>query len=226
MRKFVETLLIWIPSTFVLTSIVLVVSLKWGQISKTPLMMRREIEFRNDKDFNTICNWTPLKDFSPAVRSAVITSEDARFYSHNGFDWEEVRRMHHRHAYLDGSLRGCSTISQQTARNLFTFCSDTWLRKTIEAWWTILLETFWSKDRILEVYLNIVETGQGLYGFTAATDTYFHCHPSELQLSEACTLALCLPAPLKRTPAWVWENLPSRIENIHKQSTLLLEQLH
>lgn len=221
LRKVLGILLIWLPAAFVLTSLILVLSLRNGRITWTPLMLRRDIEFRDDEGFSTHRNqWTPLEDFSPALICVVITSEDARFYSHNGFDWEEIRRMRYRHKHMDGPLRGCSTISQQTARNLFTFCSKTWLRKAFETWWTVLIERFWSKERILEVYLNIVETGPGLYGIPAASSAYFRCPPAELRLHDACALTLCLPEPLRRTPAWVWENLPIRLEKICRKTSV------
>ena len=220
-RKILRILLIRFPAMFILTSLILVLFLKNGRITWTPLMLRRDIEFRDGKGLSSHrAKWTALEDFSPALISAVITSEDARFYSHNGFDWEEIRRMWYRHKHMDGPLRGCSTISQQTARNLFTFCSSTLLRKVLEAWWTVLIERFWNKDRILEVYLNIVETGPGLYGIPAATAAYFKCPPKELGIHDACTLVLCLPEPLRRTPGWVWDNMPARLEELYRTITV------
>ena len=97
-------------------------------------------------------------------------------------------------------LRGCSTISMQVAKNVFTFGSRTWVRKGLEAYWTFLIEKIWGKRRIMEVYLNVAETGPGLYGMEAAAMHYYGIHAKDLDRKQACALAACLPAPLDRNP--------------------------
>ena len=111
-------------------------------------------------------------------------------------------------------MRGCSTISQQTAKNCFTWCSHTWIRKCVEAYYTVLIEKIWGKERILEVYLNIAEMGPGIYGAEAAARRYFHIHASDLTKADASSLACCLPNPLHRDPNWVNRFMPKRREQV------------
>ena len=112
-------------------------------------------------------------------------------------------------------LRGCSTISQQTAKNLFTFGSSTWARKVWEAYWTYLIEKMWSKDRIMEVYLNIIEMGPGIYGAEAAAQHYYNCSASKLTREQAIAIAICLPNPLRMNPS-----KPTRYQ-LQRRATLL-----
>ena len=142
----------------------------------------------------------PLERISPEMIKAVIASEDNRFAQHNGFDTTEIRKMFHQHAHHGKKLRGCSTISQQTAKNVFTTCADTGWRKIVEAYYTFLIEKIWGKRRIMEVYLNVAETGKGLYGVEAAAQRYFGKSAAKLSASEAARIAACLPSPLKRRP--------------------------
>ena len=100
-------------------------------------------------------------------------------------------------------IRGCSTISQQVAKNCFTFCSHTWIRKSIEAYYTVLIETFWGKERILEVYMNVAETGRGLFGVESACQRFFGCSASDVAIDDAAALACVLPKPFTRTPSSV-----------------------
>ena len=101
-------------------------------------------------------------------------------------------------------LRGCSTISQQVAKNCFTFCSNNYLRKAVELYWTGLSEIIWGQERILEVYLNVAEMGCGIYGIEAASQYYFHTTAKELSVYDASALAVCMPSPLKITPEIAW----------------------
>ena len=164
-------------------------------------MLKRSVEYRKMEEFHTRQRWVSLEKMYPELIQAVIASEDNRFCEHKGFDWEEMDRMLKAHREKGKKLRGCSTISQQTAKNVFTFGSHTWARKALETYWTFLIEKIWGKQRIMEVYLNVAETGLGLYGMEAAARQYYGVHVKELNRPQASALAATLPAPLTRNPA-------------------------
>ena len=189
-----------IPFWFVVLSLVWVTLLKWVPVRVTPLMVRRSIQNARVEGFHTRQHWTPLEEISPEMVKAVIASEDNRFGEHNGFDWAEIRKMWKEHSDKGKRIRGCSTISQQTAKNVFTWGTSTWVRKGFEWYWTVLIETIWGKERIMEVYLNVAETGRGLYGVEAAAREYYGCHAAGLTRPQAVAIAVCLPNPLKYSP--------------------------
>lgn len=163
----------------------------------TPMMLRycagelfdgRMPFFRHD--------WVSLEEIDPNLKYAVIASEDQRFYEHNGFDFKAIEEaMEERRQ--GKRKRGASTITQQTAKNVFTFGTSTWLRKGIEAYYTVLIELLWSKERILEVYLNSIEMGPGIYGAEAVAQEHFNCTASELTRSNCALIAATLPNPNK-----------------------------
>lgn len=199
--KFLKLVLLKIPAGLFVFSLLWVLVLKWVPVYFTPLMISRSIEFRHDKNFRTVKEWRPLESISPEMRMAVIASEDNLFTSHHGFDWEQVRKAIDDHQKRGRRLRGASTISQQTAKNVFLLPAHNMFRKGLEAYFTVLIELVWGKERILEVYLNVAETGRGLYGTQAAARTYFNRDASGLTRRQACLIAACLPNPLKRSPA-------------------------
>lgn len=145
--------------------------------------------------------WRDLSDISPALPQAAVAAEDARFCTHHGFDFqamEKAMRQNERTEARGGSkLRGGSTISQQTAKNVFLWPGRSYLRKGLEAWYTVLIETIWGKRRIMEVYLNVAEMGPGVYGAQAAAERYFHEDAADLTPSQAAHLIAILPSPLK-----------------------------
>jgi monofunctional biosynthetic peptidoglycan transglycosylase len=138
--------------------------------------------------------WRGLNDISPNLVNAAIAAEDARFCSHHGFDMEAIQKALDHNAE-GGRMRGGSTISQQTAKNVFLWPSRDWVRKGLEAGYTVLIETVWSKRRIMEVYLNVVEWAPGVYGAQAASRHWFGKDADELTAREAARLAAILPAP-------------------------------
>ncbi len=138
--------------------------------------------------------WRGLNDISPNLVDAAIAAEDARFCSHHGFDMEAIQKALDHNAE-GGRIRGGSTISQQTAKNVFLWPSRDWVRKGLEAGYTVLIETVWSKRRIMEVYLNVVEWAPGVYGAQAASHRWFGKDADELTPREAARLAAILPAP-------------------------------
>lgn len=141
--------------------------------------------------------WRPLDRISPSLATAVIAAEDAQFCEHRGFDWDAMRAAAERNARSPNKVRGGSTISQQTAKNVFLWPSRDYLRKGLEAGYTVLIETLWGKRRILETYLNVVEWGPGTYGAQAAAQRYFHEDASALTPPQSARLAAILPSPLR-----------------------------
>jgi len=214
MKKFLRILFLYIPIGYIVFSILLVVMLKWMPVYLTPLMVVRGVQNFGEKSYCIKKRWTQSEDISKNMSRAVIASEDQKFFSHNGFDYDEIERMRRDHQTKGKPIRGCSTISQQTAKNCFTFCTHTWTRKAVEAYYTLLIEKIWGKERVLEVYLNVVEMGKGIYGVEAASNEYFDHKASKLSEKEAATLACCLPNPLKRTPKWVEKHMVTRRSDI------------
>ncbi len=214
-RKWAFRLFVKLPILFVAVSLGLVLLFKWVPVVYTPLMLRRSIEFRKDESFHTSRKWVKLEEISPHMVNAVILTEDQKFYTHNGFDWEEIKKMWNLHSKGKAELRGCSTISQQTAKNLFTFGSSTWARKIWETYWTFLIEKLWSKDRIMEVYLNIIEMGPGIYGAESAARQYYNRSASKLTREQAIAIAICLPNPIRMNPT-----RPTRYQ-LRRRATLL-----
>jgi len=159
----------------------------------TELMVQRLIQ-----GYGWDYQWRPLSRMSPALADAAVASEDARFCSHHGFDFQAMEKaMRHNERRPNGRVKGGSTISQQTAKNVFLWPGRSYVRKGIEAWYTVLIEALWGKRRIMEVYLNVVEFGPGLYGAQAASQHYFHEDASQLSPAQAAHLISVLPDPLK-----------------------------
>ena len=130
---------------------------------------------------------------------AVVASEDNLFMQHNGFSFKDIVKAIE-HNKKGKRVRGGSTISQQTAKNVFLWPKRSWFRKGLEAYFTVLIEFFWSKERIMEVYLNVIETGDGIYGVQAAAQNYFDKDAKNLSKSQSALIAVCLPNPLKFNP--------------------------
>ncbi|MDR1593031.1 MAG: monofunctional biosynthetic peptidoglycan transglycosylase [Prevotellaceae bacterium] len=179
---------------FLLFSILSVILLRWLPVRYTPLMLIRYIENIEDGNYRNIREWKSLDEISENVVMAVIAAEDNMFMEHFGIDWDAIKkaRIHNR---IHGTKLGGSTITQQTAKNVFLLPSRTWSRKALEAYFTVLMEIFWSKKRIMEVYLNIIETGDGMYGVETAAQTYFGKPASKLSVNEASQIASILPNP-------------------------------
>lgn len=182
-------------------SVLQVVVLKWVPVRCTPLMVKRSIEYRSDKDFKTRKKWVPYEEISAELSKAVIASEDNLFGVHKGFDWKAIESELERHQKTGKRLRGRSTISQQTAKNVFTFGDRSYFRKAVEVYYTFLIEKIWGKKRILEVYLNVIETGKGVYGAEATAQHFFGKPASKLSRADAALIAAVLPSPLQRNLA-------------------------
>ena len=159
----------------------------------TELMVQRLIQ-----GYGWDYQWRPLSQISPDMVQAAVASEDARFCSHHGFDFQAMEAaLRHNERRPNGKVKGGSTISQQTAKNVFLWPGRSYVRKGIEAWYTVLIEALWGKRRIMEVYLNVVEFGPGVYGSQAASQHFFHEDASQLSPAQAAHLISVLPDPLK-----------------------------
>lgn len=182
-------------------SIVLVVSYKFVNPLVTPLMVHRFIEQVKDKErpVHFERDYVSIKKISPNVVNAVVASEDGLFMYHYGFDVKQMKSAY-RENQRGRRVRGGSTISMQTAKNAFLPHRRSYLRKAFEAYFTQLIEWVWGKKRIMEVYLNIIEFGNGIYGVEAASQHYFGHSAETLSKREAAQLAVTLPSPLKRNP--------------------------
>jgi monofunctional glycosyltransferase len=146
--------------------------------------------------------WVPLEKISPQLPLAVVASEDNLFFEHHGFDLESIKKASTYNERQKGKkIRGGSTISQQTAKNVFLWPQRSWVRKGFEAYFTVLIELVWGKKRILEVYLNVIETGDGVYGAGKASEIYFHIDAAHLSRSQSALLASILPDPRKWDPS-------------------------
>ena len=200
MRRIAEIALIYVPSMFLLFSVSWVLAYKWLPVRWTPLMLIRTIENHNNDEYTNRQIWVSLNEIDPILIESILCAEDQRFYSHSGFDWQELRKMKSDYDHFGKKLRGCSTISQQVAKNCFTLGSRTFFRKIMEAYYTTLIELIWSKTRILEVYMNIAETGVGIFGVEAACQKYFCTSCDAVDFDDAVALACVLPKPLARTP--------------------------
>ena len=180
---------------FLVLSILTTILFRFVPVPFTPLMIIRCVEQKSDgKPLKLSKSWKPLDDISPNLALAVVCSEDQNFLLHYGFDFKALKE-----AMLNNEkhkrIRGGSTISQQTAKNVFLWNGRNYIRKGFEAYFTLLIETCWSKERIMEVYLNVIEFGDGIYGAEAASQHYFKKSAAKLSKEEAAILSSLLPNP-------------------------------
>lgn len=169
---------------------------RWINPPVTYLMIKRAIE----NDFPVEKQWVELEEISPYLPLAAIAAEDQHFLYHHGFDWEAIKKAARSNKKKKKRIRGGSTISQQTAKNVFLFPARNLFRKALEAYFTVLIELLWSKQRIMEVYLNVVEMGKGVYGVEAASQKYFRTSAKKVSREQAAALIVCLPNPLVYNP--------------------------
>ncbi|RXE47569.1 monofunctional biosynthetic peptidoglycan transglycosylase [Chromohalobacter israelensis] len=180
---------------FVGLSVLLVLVFRVVPVFGSMVMLERKVEsWVSGEPISIQQQWRPWAGLSDNAKLAVIASEDQRFPMHHGFDFDQMQKA--LDAWFSGdSLRGASTISQQTAKNLFLWTDRSWVRKGLEAWFTVLIELLWPKERILEVYLNIVEWDRGVFGLEAAAQHYFGVSADRLSAAQASRLAAILPNP-------------------------------
>ena len=187
----------WMVVAFFGSTILAVVVLRFIPVYFTPLMfIRCAQQISKGEEIKLKHHWVPLSDISRHLPVAVMASEDQRFLLHHGFDYNAIEQAAMSNL-KGGKKRGGSTISQQTAKNVFLWPGRSWVRKGLEAYFTVLIEMTWSKQRIMEVYLNSIEMGPGIYGADAVAQQHFDKTASELFRSECALIAATLPNPIK-----------------------------
>lgn len=210
--------LLWLPLLLALFSVLQVLVLRFVDPPTSAFMLARQAHAwgQGEWDYRVRHQWRDFAAISPQLPVAMIASEDQRFAEHSGFDFEAIEKAR-KHNAKGGRTRGASTISQQTAKNLFLWNGRSWVRKGIEAWYTLLIESIWPKQRILEVYVNIAEFGDGVYGAQAAAQTYFGTDARSLGAAQAARLAAVLPSPKRYSAARPGPYVQRRTAAIQRQ---------
>ncbi|MGY0505472.1 monofunctional biosynthetic peptidoglycan transglycosylase [Luteimonas sp. e5] len=226
--------LLWLALLPVLLPVAQVALLRFVDPPFSSFMLIRQLQAWGEGDwrYRSAHEWRPLAQVSPQLALAVIAAEDQRFAEHDGFDREAIEKARERNQQ-GGRIRGGSTISQQTAKNLFLWSGsgwNRWLRKGLEAWYTMWMEMLWPKQRILEMYLNFAEFGDGVYGAQAAAKTWFGKDAARLGAAESARLAAVLPSPRRYSVARPGPYVQRRSAAIQRQMRLIggtahLEQL-
>ena len=197
--KLIKKTLKWIVVAFFASTILSVVVYRFLPVWVTPLMVIRCCQQVSEgRDLKLSHDWEPLENISPSLPVAVIASEDARFMEHHGFDYEAIEHAAKRNReHPEKRKLGASTISQQTAKNVFLWPGRSWTRKGFEVYFTTLIELLWSKQRIMEVYLNSIEMGEGIYGAQAVAEEHFGKDAKDLSKAQCALIAATLPNPRK-----------------------------
>jgi len=198
-KRYAHDILRWtarVVGVLVLCSLTAVILLRWINPQTTSFMMQRSVAawWNGEENFDLRYEWSDWQDISVSVKMAAIASEDQNFANHWGIDFSSVQKALDEYEQ-GGDLRGASTITQQTAKNLFLWPSQSYIRKGVEAYFALFIELFWSKGRILEVYLNIAEFGDGIYGVQAAAGQYFNTTAAGLSKAQGALMVTALPAP-------------------------------
>jgi monofunctional biosynthetic peptidoglycan transglycosylase len=196
--RFIFKIALW----FFIISIGLTIIYRFIPIPVTPLMVIRlwEQAWDEKKDVRLYKDWVSIDNISKHMPQAVYAAEDQKFLEHNGFDWKAMEEAWEKNK-KGKRIKGASTISQQTAKNVFLWPSRNLIRKGLEAYFTFLIETIWTKERIMEVYLNVIEMGPGIYGIEAASQTFYNRPASKLTRQQAAMIAAVLPNPIRWSPA-------------------------
>ncbi len=195
----IKRFLLWIVVAFFASTILSVVALRWVPVWFTPLMfIRLGEQISEGRELTLHHHWVPYEEISPSLSLAVMGSEDARFLEHHGFDYKAIEHAAIRNIkHPEKRKLGASTISQQTAKNVFLWPGRSWVRKGFEVYFTVLIELMWSKQRIMEVYLNSIEMGEGIYGADAVAEWHFQTTASKLTKAQCALIAATLPNPRK-----------------------------
>jgi monofunctional biosynthetic peptidoglycan transglycosylase len=189
----------WVLAVFFGSTILAVVALRFVPVFFTPLMfIRCGQQMAEGEKLKLDHHWVPMSKISPSMPVAVMASEDANFLNHHGFDYKAIVNAAERNRkHPEKQKLGASTISQQTAKNIFLWPGRSWTRKGLEAYFTVLIELFWSKERIMEVYLNSIEMGDGIYGVDAVAEANFQTDAKNLSRAQCALIAATLPNPRK-----------------------------
>ena len=200
-KKFLTKLLKRVFIFFFASTLLVTIVYKWIPPPLTPLMLIRLVEQKKaDQKLKLAKDWVSLKNISQNMPLAVLVCEDQNFMNHHGCDLESIKKANQDNK-KGKRKRGASTISQQTAKNVFLWPESSWLRKGLEVYFTTLIEVIWGKERIMEVYLNVIEMGDGIYGAEKASQVYFKKKASDLNRNQAALIAVCLPNPRKMSPS-------------------------
>ena len=193
----------WIVVVFFASTILSVVVLRWVPVWFTPLMFIRMAQQSSEgKPMTLHHHWVSLDKIAPSLPTAVMASEDAHFLEHHGFDYKAIEQAVMRNMkHPNKRKHGASTISQQTAKNVFLWPGRSWIRKGFEVYFTALIELMWSKQRIMEVYLNSIEMGDGIYGADAVAEYHFGTTADQLSRAQCALIAVSLPNPRKMNSA-------------------------
>ncbi len=207
-----------LPLLLVVLSVCQVLVLRFVDPPFSAFMLDRQLDAWGDREwgYRVAYQWRDLETISPQLPLAVIASEDQRFAEHRGFDMQAIEKAMANNE-RGGRVRGASTISQQTAKNLFLWSGRSWLRKGMEAWYTVLIEAMWPKRRIVEVYVNVAEFGDGVYGAQAAAQAYFGTDAGRLGPAQAARLAAVLPSPRRYSAARPGPYVQRRTAAIQRQ---------
>lgn len=207
--------------SFFVSSILSVVALRWLPVSITPLMVIRCVQHLAKGEPMAIHHkWVSLDNISPYLPVAVMASEDQNFLHHHGFDFNAIQNAAIQR--IEGGRRlGGSTISQQTAKNVFLWPTSSWVRKGLEAYFTVLIEFFWSKERIMEVYLNSIEMGPNIYGAEAVAQRHFGCSANQLRRSDCALVAATLPNPIRFSSLSPSKYMRKRQQQIQREMRLI-----
>lgn len=199
----IKRFLLWIVVAFFASTILSVIVLRWVPVWFTPLMfIRLGEQISEGRELALHHHWVPYEEISPSLSLAVMGSEDARFLEHHGFDYKAIEHAAIRNIkHPEKRKLGASTISQQTAKNVFLWPGRSWVRKGFEVYFTVLIELMWSKQRIMEVYLNSIEMGEGIYGADAVAEWHFQTTASKLTKAQCALIAATLPNPRKYNSA-------------------------
>ena len=197
--KIIKKTLKWIVVAFFASTILSVVALRFMPVVVTPLMLIRCYEqVKAGEELKLSHDWEPLTNISKDLPIAVMTSEDAKFLEHHGFDYQAIEHAAKRNRqHPEKRKLGASTISQQTAKNVFLWPGRSWVRKGFEVYFTALIELMWPKERIMEVYLNSIEMGNGIYGAQAVAEEHFNTDAKDLTKAQCALIAATLPNPRK-----------------------------
>lgn len=217
--RYIGRLIVYITFFFLSFSVGYVLLMRYIPATLTPLKIVKLIENASDKGVIIDSHWRSLGKINMSMVKAVMASEDNNFLIHYGFDWQAIDKAI-KHNKRGKKLRGASTISQQTAKNMFCFPDRTWIRKGFETYYTVLIETFWSKNRIMEVYLNVIEVHPNVYGVEAAAKNFFKKEAEHLNNYDAALIATVLPNPRRMNlaaPSSYMNSRASRIRSLMRQ---------
>ena len=223
----IKKIVIGIVVAFFASTILSVAVLRYVPVWCTPLMfIRLGQQLGRGEQVRWHHEWVPIDEIAPALPVAVMASEDARFLEHNGFDFKAIEHAAMRNIkHPEKRKMGASTISQQTAKNVFLWPGRSWLRKGFEVYFTTLIEVMWTKERIMEVYLNSIEMGDGIYGAEAVAQQHFRTTASQLSRQQCALIAVTLPSPLRFNSARPTPYLLKRQKRILHEMSFLEKEI-